>query len=94
MIEFALVLPLLLLLLLGIVDFGTAFNYQNDEANLANQAIRYADVNACAACAANSRKYRAVRREHRRQLRAEAQRAGRLLHNQTGSTPTSNLAPL
>jgi Flp pilus assembly protein TadG len=52
MIEFALVLPLLLLLLLGVVDFGKAFNYKNDETHLANQAARYAAVNSCSACGA------------------------------------------
>lgn len=51
LIEFALVLPLLLLLVVGIVDFGKAFNYKNDETHLANQAARYASVNACTACA-------------------------------------------
>ena len=50
LIEFALVLPLLLLLVLGIVDFGKAFAYKNDETHLANQAARYAAVNSCSAC--------------------------------------------
>src|SRR5215212_4022491 len=50
LIEFALVLPILLLLVLGIIDFGQAFNYKNDETHLANQAARYAAVNSCAAC--------------------------------------------
>ena len=30
LVEFALVLPLLLLLVLGMVDFGKAYNYWND----------------------------------------------------------------
>src|SRR6266536_3564927 len=51
LIEFALVLPLLLLLVLGVIDFGKAFNYKNDETHLANQAARYAAVNSCSACA-------------------------------------------
>ena len=50
LIEFALVLPLLLLLVLGVIDFGKAFNYKNDETHLANQAARYAAVNSCTAC--------------------------------------------
>jgi len=50
MVEFALVLPLLLLVLLGIVDFGQAFAYKNDETHLANSAARYVAVNACSPC--------------------------------------------
>src|SRR5207253_9556854 len=45
LIEFALVLPLLLLILFGMIDFGKAFNYWNDETHLANEAARYAVVN-------------------------------------------------
>src|ERR671936_2820662 len=43
--EFALVLPLLLLLILGMVDFGKAINYWIDETHLANEAARWAVVN-------------------------------------------------
>jgi hypothetical protein len=50
LVEFALVLPLLLLVILGIVDFGKAFGYKNQETHLANEATRYAAVNKCAAC--------------------------------------------
>jgi Flp pilus assembly protein TadG len=49
-VEFALVLPLLLLVVLGIVDFGKAYGYKNEETHLANQAARYAAVNSCVAC--------------------------------------------
>jgi Flp pilus assembly protein TadG len=45
LIEFALVLPILLLLLLGIVDFAKAFNYSNDTTHLANEGARWAAVN-------------------------------------------------
>lgn len=45
LVEFVLVLPLVLLLLFGMVDFGKAFNYWNDETHLANEAARYAVVN-------------------------------------------------
>src|SRR5205823_4816497 len=45
LVEFALVLPLLLLLLLGMIDVGKAVNYWNDETHLANEAARYAAVN-------------------------------------------------
>jgi Flp pilus assembly protein TadG len=45
LVEFVLVLPLVLLLLFGMIDFGKAFNYWNDETHLANEAARYAVVN-------------------------------------------------
>ncbi len=45
LVEFALVLPLLLVLLLGVVDFGKAFNYWIDQTHLANEAARFAAVN-------------------------------------------------
>jgi hypothetical protein len=52
--EFALVLPLLMLLLLGMVDFGKAFTMWTDETHLANQAARYAAVNSApTACTPN-----------------------------------------
>src|SRR4051794_19904047 len=50
MVEFAIILPIVLLILLGVVAFGLAFNSQNNEANLANQAMRLADVNLCTQC--------------------------------------------
>ena len=45
MVEFALVLPLLLLLVLAMADFGKAFNYWIDETHLANEGARLAVVN-------------------------------------------------
>ncbi len=45
MAEFALVLPILLLLLFGLLDFGKAFNYWIDETHLANEGARWAVVN-------------------------------------------------
>lgn len=44
MVEMALVLPILLLLVLGIVDFGRAINYWNDENQIAEVAARYVAV--------------------------------------------------
>jgi len=44
-VEFALVLPLLLVIVLGLLDFGFAFNYWTQETNLASTAARYAVVN-------------------------------------------------
>jgi Flp pilus assembly protein TadG len=46
LVEFALVLPLLLLLLFGMLDFGKAFNYWIDETHLANETARWAVVNS------------------------------------------------
>lgn len=45
MIEMALVMPILLFLALGIVDFGRAINYWNDVNQLAADGARYAAVN-------------------------------------------------
>ncbi len=45
LVEFALVLPILLVLLLGMLDFGKAFNYWIDETHLANEGARWAVVN-------------------------------------------------
>jgi Flp pilus assembly protein TadG len=45
LVEFAFVLPLLLVLVLGIADFGRAFNYWIDSTHLANVTARYAAVN-------------------------------------------------
>ena len=44
LVEFALVLPLLLILLFGMLDFGKAFNYWIDETHLANEGARWAVV--------------------------------------------------
>ena len=46
LVEFALVLPLVLVLLLGMIDAGKAFNYWNDETHLANEAARFAAVDS------------------------------------------------
>jgi TadE-like protein len=52
LVEFALVLPIIFALVIGVLEFGQAFNYQNDLTNMANQAMRYAEVDSCAACGA------------------------------------------
>src|SRR5438445_10347825 len=46
LVEFALVLPILLLILFGLLDFGKAFNYWNDETHLAAEGARWAVVNS------------------------------------------------
>jgi Flp pilus assembly protein TadG len=43
--ELALVLPLFLVLILGMIDFGKAINYWIDETHLANTGARWAVVN-------------------------------------------------
>jgi Flp pilus assembly protein TadG len=45
LVEFALVLPVLALLLFAMLDFGKAFNYWIDETHLANEGARWAVVN-------------------------------------------------
>jgi hypothetical protein len=49
-VELAIVVPLIMLIVLGIVDFGLAYNYKNDQTSLANQALRYGEVNKCDDC--------------------------------------------
>jgi len=44
LVEFAFVLPLLLLFLFAIIDFGLALNQQNSDTNMANIAVREAAV--------------------------------------------------
>jgi Flp pilus assembly protein TadG len=44
MVEFVLILPLFLLLLLGMFDFGKAFNYWIDGTHLSHEGARYAAV--------------------------------------------------
>jgi Flp pilus assembly protein TadG len=44
-VEFALVVPLLLVTLFSVIHFGRAFNYWNDETHLTAEAARYAAVN-------------------------------------------------
>ena len=45
LVEFALVLPVLIVLLFGVIDFGKALNYWIDQTHLANTGARYAVVN-------------------------------------------------
>jgi len=45
LVEFALVAPVLMVLLFGMVDFGKAINYWNDSTHLANEGARWGVVN-------------------------------------------------
>jgi Flp pilus assembly protein TadG len=45
LVEFALILPILALLLFAMLDFGKAFNYWIDETHLASEGARWAVVN-------------------------------------------------
>lgn len=44
LVELAFVIPILLLFLFGIIDFGLALNQQNADTNIANVAVREASV--------------------------------------------------
>jgi Flp pilus assembly protein TadG len=44
-VEFAILVPVLLAIVFGILDFGRAMNYKNELTQLANQAARFAAVN-------------------------------------------------
>ena len=44
-VEFALILPVLVLILFGMLQFGTLFNFWIDETHLANEGARWAVVN-------------------------------------------------
>lgn len=44
-VEFAVLVPLLLLIVFGILDFGRAMNYKNELTQIANQVARSASVN-------------------------------------------------
>ncbi len=54
LVEFALVVPLMMLIVLAAADFGVAYNYKNDQTNMAAEALRYAEVNTCAPCGGSS----------------------------------------
>lgn len=45
LVEFVLVLPLVLLLLFGVLDFGKAYNYWIDGTHLSHEGARFAAVN-------------------------------------------------
>jgi Flp pilus assembly protein TadG len=49
LVEFALVAPLLFMIVFGMIDFGKAFNYWLDENHLAAQGARLAAVNTTTA---------------------------------------------
>jgi hypothetical protein len=46
-VEFSLILPIALVLILGVVDLGRATSYWLDSSHLANEAARAAAVNSC-----------------------------------------------
>ena len=75
MVEFALVLPILLLVLFGIFDFGRAINYWIDATHMSNEAaatrsgrhtggLREHRLASCVQSQADS--YRAAQRRHQR----------------------------
>jgi hypothetical protein len=56
-VELAFVLPVLLVILLGLLDFGRALNYWNDANQLAGEGARYAAVNRIPAGSATLKGY-------------------------------------
>jgi TadE-like protein len=50
LVEFALVLPVILLVVFGVLKLGIAATAWSDETHLASEAARYAVVNNCPAC--------------------------------------------
>jgi Flp pilus assembly protein TadG len=50
LVEFVLLLPVFLLVLFGLVEFGKGFNYWIDLTHLANEGSRYASVNRWPTC--------------------------------------------
>jgi hypothetical protein len=54
MVEFAFVLPLLLTLVFGIMDFGRALNYWIYQTHLSSEGARYALVNTWPGCPLNT----------------------------------------
>ena len=54
MVEFALIAPLLLLIVVGIIQFGVVINYWLDMQKLANQGARWAATNTYPGCDATT----------------------------------------
>jgi Flp pilus assembly protein TadG len=54
-VEFAIILPVALVLIFGVVELGKVTSYWLDSSHLANEAARYAAVDSCplSACATN-----------------------------------------
>jgi Flp pilus assembly protein TadG len=50
LVEFALLLPVLALVIFGLLKLGIAATSWSDETHLASEAARYAVVNSCSAC--------------------------------------------
>ena len=89
-VEFALIVPLLLLIVFGILDFGRALNYLNDSTQLARAGARWAIVNkpiselqkadgspctdSLAQCIKDNARHRRDARQHDRLRRLHGQR--------------------
>jgi hypothetical protein len=54
LVEMVILLPLFLLLVFGMIEFGRVFNYWIDMTHLANEGARYASVNRWPLCPGNS----------------------------------------
>ena len=54
LVEFALIIPLFLMIVVGVIQFGVALNFWLDMQRVANQGARWAVVNAYPGCDRNS----------------------------------------
>jgi Flp pilus assembly protein TadG len=63
-VELALVLPVILVIVIGVFDFGTAFNIENNVSQLANEAARFAAVGSCPGCVKTTNEIPAVVATH------------------------------
>jgi hypothetical protein len=54
LVEMVILLPLFLLLVFGVIEFGRVFNYWIDMTHLANEGARYASVNRWPTCPGQS----------------------------------------
>ena len=75
LVEFALVLPIFLVLLLGMFDFGKAFNYWIDGTHLSHEGARYAAVGKNPGPGAHTRRLDQGAGRHRRASRTAATRS-------------------
>jgi len=87
MVELALVLPILLFLALGIVDFGRAMNYWNDVNQIAADGARFAAVNRNPGTSATP-----AQADFREWLRSQAVTGELKDRTKAGATPADCLA--
>ena len=101
MTEFALILPVLMLILLGVVDFGRVFYYWTSMANAAREGARYGTTHPSAittTCKAdpNNIKYRVKQEAGTTMVIADSNIAVYWVNTSTGTTTdaSANCSPL